>query len=494
MSAFDLADGPRSIQGGARSYDIRQLFPQTAAISGTRPGVSGATTGQTTFQFNQDSRWWVPSLSYFNIRGHFTDTSGNALSRTSGIAYVDNWPAALFSQIQGFCNSQSLELLQNPAQADQALTISSVDKTFLESFASLAGEGEALTTRQLNSAQFGTSSVSATNYNEVVAAWRPSLSLFDHCTGIPPGAQWRFDLSWAATGEQNVIESTSVKIAGTDYFFFVDELTMYVATIEPDPSIPLPMSGFIELNPVQVNTYPLTGGNTLQVNVPLPATCHRALIVFQDNNTANSLAAGQNGINPITCFRPYFSSGATVNASWVQNLYMSFPELGTQAPNPQYSLTAGVLAGAKSDWQRAYGDFVTITRGASGGYEGSVPFGTADIGIGAAVLAPLASTPVMTVGDPNNRNQAWVASTSTGAVSATQANQTANAGWFGRNCIFAFPCVRPVDKLVTNANVALTLSASATSVLMYVILSFSMGIAVELGANGKYNFEIVLGL
>lgn len=495
MSAFELADGPRSINGGAVRYDIRQLYPQTAAIANARPGVNGAATGQTTFQWNDDSLWWVPSLSYFNIRGHFTDTSGNALTKSSGIAYCDNWVSAMFSQIQVFCNSQSLELLQNPAQADTALLYASVDKTFLESFASLSGVGEALTTRQLNSAVNG--SGSTTTYNEVVAAYRPSLSLFDHCTGIPPGAQWRVDFSWSNVAEQAIIESLTNKIAGTDYYFVLDEFTFYKATISPDPSVPLPEMGFIELNPAQVNTYPLNGGTTLQVNVPLPATCHRALVVCQDNNSVNNYAAGQNGYAPITSFRGYFSNGSTANAVWVQNLYMSFPELGYQFPNPTYSLTPGAnAAGGKSEWQRAYADFVTISRGASGGYEGSVPMGTADLNIGAAVLAPLASTPVMTIGDPNNRQQAWVTSISAGAVSATQATQTAAWGWMGRcpGPIFAFPVIRPVDKLVTSANLFLQLSGAATSVNVYVIMTYSMGLACEMGPDGKYRFEIVRGL
>lgn len=496
MSAFELADGPRSINGGAVRYDIRQLFPQSSSVSGVRPGVAGAATGITTFQWNDDSLWWIPALSYFNIRGHFTDTSGNALARNSGIAYADNWPSTFFSQMQLFLNSQSVELLTFPAQSDTALLYGSVDKTYLDSFGTVSGIGEALTTRLLNSAQNGNGSPGATNYNEVVAAWRPALSVFDHCTGIPPGAQWRMDFSWNNNAEQNMIESLTTKIAGTDYFFVVDEFTFYKATISPDPSVPLPEQGFIELNPAQTNLYPISGGSTLQVNVPLPATCHRALVVLQDNNSSNNLAAGQNGFSPITSFRGYFSNGSTANAAWVQNLYLSFPELGYQAPNPQYSLTPGNSAGGKSEWQRAFSDFITICRGASGGYEGSCQIGTADVNIGAAVIAPLASTPVISVGDPNNKQQAWVTSTSTGAVSATQANQTAAWGWLGRcpGPIFAFPVVRPVDRLVTNANMFLQFSSAVTSVNVIIILTFSMGIAVEMGSNGKYNFEIIRGL
>jgi hypothetical protein len=497
MSAFEIPEVPRSINGGAIRYDMRQLFPTTAAISGTRPGVSGATTGITTFLWNDSNLYWVPALSYFNLRGHFLDGSGHALDRTSGISYADNWPATLFQQIQIFMNSQSVELLQNPPQADTAILYSTVDRTWLKSFGSAQGVGEALTTRQLNSAQFGTAAVSATNYNEVVATWRPNLSVFDCSYGICPGAQWRVDFSWSNTAEQNLIESIASKIAGTDYTFTLDEFTLYKCTIVPDPTVPIPMKALIEINPVQVNVYQITSGNTGQFNVPLPATGNRMLIGFQDNNSANNLAAGQNGIIPITSFAAAFSSGATDFTSYIQNLYVSFPELGYQAPNPTYNLTAGSAAGAKSDWNRAYGDWVAICRGASGGYEGSVAFGTNDIGIGAAVLRPLETvTPVMTIGDPSNSDQNWSVSAATSAVAATFGNRTAMTGWLGRipGPIFAFPIIRPPDRLITNANVSVTLSGSVTSIQMFVITSWSGGIAIEKDEMGVDHFTVVRGL
>lgn len=474
-------------------YDIRQIYPQTSAITNARPGVSGAATGQTTFQWQDDMLWWVPSLSYFNTRGHFLSSTGTALPRQTlpEIAYVDNWVSAMFSQVQIFCNSQSVEQLQNPPQADTACLYSSVDQTWLRSFGSASGVGEALTTRQLNSQQFGTAAPSANNYNEVVASWRPAISLFDTAHGIPPGAQWRVDLSWANNAEQLIIESMATALAGTDYTFVLDEFTFYKATLQPDISVPKPLGGYIELNPVQVNVYPLTGGNTLQVNVPLPATANRLLVCFQDNNSANSLAAGQNGLKPITSFAASFSSGATDLTSYIQNLYVSFPELGVQFPNPTYSLVNN-----KSEWQRAYADWIAICRGASGGYEGSVPFGTFDTGIGAAVLAPAASTARMTIGDPNNYQQNWTVTPATGAIANAFGNQTALWGWLGRcpGPIFAVPVVRPPDKLITNANLSLTLSSAVTSINVFVISSFSMGIACEQAPDGRYAFEIMRGL
>ena len=501
MASFELADGPRQQNGGAVRIDTRQIYPQTSAISGQRVGVAAPCTGLTQFNFTDDALWWVPSLSYFSLRGHFLDGSGNSLSRASGISYVDDWPSVLFSQISCLVNSQTIELLQNPAQSDAALCYSSCDKTWLQSFGTAGGIGEALTTRQLNSSQFGTAAVGATNYNEVVATWRPSLSLFDVCHGIPPGAQWRFDFSWSTQAEQNMVQSMASKIAGTDFTFTLDEFTFYKATIVPDVSIPRPMGGFISLEPVQVNQYTMTSG-TGQFNVPLPATCDRMLIVFQDSNQANNLAAGQNGLKPITSFAAGFSSGATDFAATLQSLYVSFPELGIQAPNPVYQFTALGSAASKSDYQRAYADWCATCRGSSGGYEGSIPFGTADAGIGAAVVAVIKTVgpnvvtdALLDFGDPNNYEQNWYSQNGVGALpAATYGNQTARWGWMGSKTIFAVPCIRPPDKLVTNANLSVQIAGSPTSVTITVIMSYSMGLACELDSNGRYQFEILRGL
>lgn len=489
---FDLADQPRDINGGADSLTYTQMFPQTSAIGGTRPGVSGASTGVTTFQHQDSSRWWVPSQSYYVIRGHFLDGAGNALARDSGISYCDNWVSALFSQIQYFVDSKSVELLQNLPVADTAMLYSTADRSYLKSFASASGVGESLVTRQLNSAQFGTAAVSPTNYNEVVATWRPACSLFDTPGALPPGGLWRCDFSWAANGEQEMIQSTlGPAIAGVDFVFVLDEFTMYCCTVMPDPEILLPESGIVELSPYASNIYMLTGGNTLQANIPLQASTNRILICFQDNNVVNNLAAGQNGLKPVTQFTAAMSNGGADFSSYIQTMYISLPALGVQQPNPSYGLSAGDAAGAKSGWSRAYADWVNCCRGSSGGYEGSIPFGAYDSGIGAAVLEPLALTPVMQVGDPSNSGQAWLVSATGGAgAGATAANQTARHGWLG-SPIFGFPIVRPPGVGVNTANLNVTFSGNVTSGLIHVISLYSMALVVTRQQNGQYKYDIV---
>jgi hypothetical protein len=515
MSMFELADGPRPVNGGTHRMQTVQLFPATAAINGTRPGVSGATTGQTTWLFTEDTYWWVPSLSYFTIRGHFVRAAtGLALPATTGLGYVDNWPAVLFQQIQYQLNSQTVELLQNPPISDTAITYSAVDRTWLKSFGSANGLGESLMSRIWNSSQFGAGAPTAANYNEVVATFRPALSIFDCPHGIPPGAQHRFDFSWSNNGEQAMIESFSGLFAGVDFIFVLDEFTFHKCSIMPDPSIPLPPGGYIELHPCQVNQYPIVGTTNFQQNVPLPATAERMLFVLQDNNAAINLQAGQNGLKPATDFHASVSTGVLPYGAYITNFYVAFPELQTQAPNPAYNLVGENSAGARAEWNRAYQDWCAVCRGSSGGYEGSLPFGSFDIAIQptglagntATVVAPNAvPLPVFLTGTEENDQRAVIITgdttlvgAATGpadlAITAITANQTSLWGWLGRKMMLAAPVIRPKDRLVTNANVTMQFSTAPTSAVLSVITSYSMGIACEMDANGRYQFEILRGL
>ena len=498
MSMFELESGPRNINGGAIRYQITQLPPRTGAVGGTRPGVSGATAANVIFIWDEDTLHWLPSMSYFSIRAHFVNpNSGSpiALARTAGIGYCDAWPAALFSQIQYFLDSNTVENLQYPPQVEAAQMYSSVDNTWLKSFGSAQGAGEALTTRILNSSQFGTAGAGASNYNEIVATWRPPLSIFDVPSALPPRAQHNITFTWAANAELQMVEALSAVTTASNFNVIIDEFLFYKANVVPDASIPLPMNGYIELNPIQVNLYVINGGNVLNQGVPIPPTTTRILVGCQDGNSANSLQHG-NSVKPITSFAAAFSNGATDQSAYLSNFYINFPELGFSFPQPQYTFTAGSAAGSKSDWHRGYADFIQYCRGCSGGTEGSVPMGTFDFGIGSFVVAPLASTPGATVGDPNNPQQAWLATVSGSAVSLTQANQTAAWGWLGRcpGPILAVPVLRQPDRFVSNAQIYLTLSSTATQVNVFVFSSFTKGLMVESDGAGKYHYTLVDGL
>jgi len=299
--------------------------------------------------------------------------------------------------------------------------------------------------------------------------------------------------------------TTAAAGAGTtvNYTFILESFTFYCATITPDISIERPLRGLIELNPLQTTTFSLSGGNLLQAQVALAGTTNRILIVIQDNNAANNLAAGQNGLKPMTSYTAAASLVAADFASFLQTFYLSLPELGYQWPNPTYNFqTVGAATtGQTSEWKRAYTDWINTVRGSSGGYEGSVPFGNLDAGIGVPLIGfdtTAATTPIVNLGDPNNDQAYWsITATATAAVPpATTGNRTARWGWLGRcpGPIFAIPVIRPPDKTVSYATLNMQFANTVTSVNVYVIQQYSMGMVFEADAFGKYAVEILRGI
>ncbi len=497
MAAFDLPQEYRDIFGGAAKLDIRQMPPTSPTVTGSRPG-QGAASGFTTFQWQESQLWWVPSLSYFLLKGHFLAANGtDSLPRppTGQLGYCDNWPSTLMSQVELTVDSNSLELLNtNPAVADTALTYASVDRTYLKSFASNAGIGEGLQTRIINSAHVG-AAVSGGNYKEVVACFRPALSTFDCPHALPPGPLMQMSFAWSPTGEQAMIESVASKIAGTDYTFIIDSFVFFRAAVQPEAGLALPSTGIIELNPVLVNRFTVTGTNSGQQNIQLPPRATRMLICAQDGNTANNYGCGQNGINPATDMPVLFSNGATQFNSSISQLYVSLPQLGTQAPNPQYTFTAPTATGGGSGFERAFADFIAVCKGGSGGYEGSVPFGNADVGVGAQVNAPLLTGggPIVVAGNPENDQQLAIWTNGTGATTytSTSANRTALYGWIGRKAIFAIPLVRGADVRLSDATVNITFDGVVTSVNVYTLVSYQKTLAVERESGGRYRYQIM---
>lgn len=514
MSAFDIPSGSRQLNGGAIKFDSRQLFPVTSAVSG-RPGVNGSAVGQTTFQWREDYLYWLPSMSYFSIRAHILDGSGNALTRTSGIAYVDNPCSTLFSQIEMFVDSQSLESCTNIPQVDTACLYSSVNKSWLQSFGSASGVGESLMTRINNTAKKGSAAAGSTNGNELVFSWRPPISLFETAHGLPPGAQFRISFTWGSNVEQAFIESYKSAIAGTDFTVNIDSMTFYIATIQPDESVERPLSGYIELNPVAVNTYNLNAGTQLNANVPLQGTSNRMLVVCQDSsplagvgvNHTTDTAPAFVGTKSITYFSGCFSDGSNDLESYIQNFQLSVPEINLTFPQPQYSFSSGPSGTAtdngscnKSDWERGYADWCNVTRGSSGGTEGSIEFGSSDTGPGAVILDVNIANPTQSIvqpSDPSNPQAAWVfaVDASTSSFAATDYKKTAAHGWLGNHLILAVPLVRPPGVMLSQANLTLVLNRAATAISVYTITSYSLGLEVTYDEyKGSYAYQIVRSL
>lgn len=495
MSLFDLPSGPRSINGGAAKYQAIEILPTSMSVGPNVRVGTGAANGTTTFQFTEDAQSWIPALSYFNIIGHFTQSNGtSALAATTdiGVGYVDNWCASLFDQISMDLGGETLENVQYVPQVDTAMLYASCDKGWLDTFGSASGVGESLVTR------IRRSSTNGTGYNSITANWRPCISLFDIPYAMPPtSALWRIVFTWSSLAEARVAQraTSTAGVPGTTWRFYIDSFRFYKATVAADPSVPRPISGFIELNPVRAYQLQLNGGSAMSSSVTLPQTCNRMLIGFQDASSAGSpliYAQGTNGIIPITSFLGAFTSTTTVFSAYLQNILVTFPELMYSAPQPQYNLQPGNADGAQGGWSRAYQDFINICRGGSAGTEGSIPFGNYDINVGNTIVAinTTVANSIVNTGDPSNKQQLWLTDISGTSVAATYANQCSRYGWLGMcpGPIFAIPVMRAPGQIVSTASLQVTLNTTAVSMTATVIMPYSAGLEVSQNLDGKYTY------
>lgn len=510
MSVFDLSDELESINGGASRYDMAQIYPITGAIQdGTVIGTSGA-AGLCTFQF-QDSLWWSPCQSYFHMRLTFTE-GGTAGINNKPVAYADNFIMTLFTQLQTYINSKPLDTVNTPWLIDTCLQYSNSRANFLKTWGSLTRVGESLTTRirNISRANNGTGQI------EVV--FRPPVSLFDTKL-LPPGAQFRLDFNFASNGI-NAFETAGPSLTwgatGTNVQIKINSFSFYKATITPGPGIQLPQHGVIDLFPAIANQYFCNNSTTLKQNITLPGSTNLVRVVFQDISAttvtddppASEWCGVGNGYNPATSFSNIFCmAGSTTNASitnntyYLQQLWLSLPELGIQEPNPIYSFDSVM------DKMRAYSDFCHYTQGTKDQLEGSIPYGS-DNYLGGVTIVALntgaTAGDLAQLGDPNNPQQYWYLKTSASDAAPNTAsyNQTSRWGWVGRcpGPIFCFPVVRPEGKTVSTGtlNVLLgpngTASGGAMSIAATVIASYSMAIVVELQPTGYYSYSLVEGI
>lgn len=509
-----------SINRGIDRYDMQQLYPISGNVSNAVIGQNRA-SGLTTFQWQDSANWWSPSQSYFSLILTF-QVEGIVPIPSKPCTYADNFVMTLFSQLQSYINSRPLDTVNTPHLIDTALTYSNARKSFIDSWGSLTRIGEPLSARLLNVQK---------NAGVVEVVFRPPLSIFDVAL-LPPGAQFRIDFNWANNGI-NAFESIYSSLTWNPVFndtttanagsIRVESFSFYKATVHPDMNIAIPERGVINLSPCQALQYFLNAGSQLKQNITLPSTTNRILIGFQDLSTGTAILTGSpppppidlitgigSGYRPATSFTNVFCTSNNNNntysagTTFLQQLWLSLPELGIQEPNPVYNFS-GV-----QDYMRAYGDFCSITQGTKVQKEGSVPFGVGLFAQGAApgvtiiqpsagtTGAPLAGT--VQIGNINNPQQYIYIPTPYGGASAADVksyNQTSLYGWAGRcpGPIFAFPVVRPEGKTVTTGTLnAVVNTPGVSSISATVIASYSMAIALELQPTGYYSYTLIEGV
>lgn len=419
MALFQSPDRLSSTNGGSVSFTVVEQPPDQGAVVGI-PGKSGLAQGDTIFTVRTDPRFIIFSECYFRIQGFFTSADGvsplaNIGTRASPqlITVCDNWPAAMFQTCRVTLNGSQIEQCLNVPQTDTIATYSAATKSWLQSYGSASGVGESLSNRILMAGaqpRNATLAGGAAQAGRICATFRPPLSIFNCATAIR-GNQWRFILSWNPAAEQQVCESAGYDqtlatggtplraIAGPagQYRFNIAALTLFVATVSPDPSVPIPRRVLIDLTPCQTTQLAVTSV-PLSSNISVPPTTFRIAVAFQDANTEEnavgipfSSAHGANGIYPITNFTLGVSSGAA-NANtvligapaWLSSFRISSSQLGLSIPIPDYAFTTIAGVGtvtsimSRQGIERAYRDFIQTTQGDSSLSEGCIPFGNLD--------------------------------------------------------------------------------------------------------------------
>lgn len=506
MALFQPPGSLATTSGGANSFTVVEQPPDQGAVSG-RPGVSSGASGDVLFTLRCDPRYWIPSETYFRIEGHFTIGDGSVAltwkgdtriaantdsTANSNIAYCQNWPSALFQTCRVLLNGTMLEQCQYVAQTDMVATISAATKGWLDSYGSAQGIGEPFMTRLANSAQYPSSAAAgAANFQEVVATWRPPLSILNYPYAIK-GNQFRIIMSFAPQAEQQIIESIASRAPGTNYRFTIDKLSLMVATCTPDPSVAVPRRILIDLTPCATTLVALSATSGSSNNVSIPPTTFRLAYAFQDANSANSLAHGQNGLKPITDFALQFSNGATDNACGLTGFRWSSSQLGFSWPQPDYAFTN---PGSRADYERAYRDFIQTTQGDNDLSEGAIPFGNMDQsrGINAFVSTAVGTAPILAVSfaDPANMG-AYNYQQLTAATLPSATYYSAMYGWLGRWPIICAPVVKPVgtnlaqiDVVTSFASLVGQASNTVTAVNMFVFAYYGAAAAIEYNADGS---------
>lgn len=560
MALFQSPDRLSSTNGGSVSFTVVEQPPDQGSVTGF-PGKTGSAQGDTIFTVRTDPRFIIFSECYFRVQGHFTNAAETKALPNIGtsanpqlITVCDNWPAALFQTCRVTLNGSQIEQCLNVPQTDTIATYSAATKSWLESYGSASGVGESLQNRVIAAGAQPRGSTVAGNWGFLTATFRPPLSIFNCATAIR-GNQWRFILSWNPSAEQQVCESAGIDqtaagsggplpaIAVTDYRFKVDSLTLFVATVAPDPSVPIPRRVLIDLTPCQTTYQGLTIV-TGSYNISVPPTTFRIAVAFQDANdeknavtTAWAPAHGANGIFPITNFTLGLSAGAN-NASnvlvgapaWLKNFRISSSQLGLSIPIPDYAFNAVAGAGtvtsimSRAGIERAYRDFIQTTQGDSSLSEGAIPFGCLDsaaplnvftMGV-APVVANISALGTgdgsagfpraqVSFADPFNPNAVGYVNPTTyapGAFTAlngqgpyfdngAQANTlpsnqvTAMYGWLGRYGILAFPIVKPVGTNLSQLDFTIGFTTGPKSGVAFICAYYGAAVCIDYNQDGS---------
>ena len=421
----------------------------------------------------------------------------------------------MFTDQKSYINSRQIDVITFPHVVDSVMSYANSKKTFMDSYGSVSHMGESFQTRLINT---------CTNGGVVEVCFRPALALLA-CKTLLPGPQFKLEFTFSNNQASlfeslvgNVATSTAAVPGAQEYQVKILDFSFFKANSLPSPMVPLPQSAVLDLNVANVFQYFLNqNANNLRQNVTLPPTTNTVYVCLQDYNSANLTtppitgAPAQLGIgtgyNPQTSFAYAVSNASNdisnAYATVLQTLYIHYPELGVQIPNPTYSFTGAT----GNDWQRAYMDFINVTQGTSALNEGCVPLGSYSTTAGASITYLDPTTPansILQAGNPSNPEQAIISTkallspfgVTPFAPTLTTFNQSSRWGWLGKNPgpIFAFPCIRPENRAVSSAQLNATFTGTVVNCAFNVVCVYSLALSLTALGNGQYEYHLLEGV
>lgn len=494
MSVFDLPQELTSLNMGVSKYTTVQMYPTSSSINAETNIGTGSAAGNMVFEWAENSEWWSPANSYFEIQCEFT---GIETGNPKSIAYCDNFCSTLFNNVQIMVDNKTIESVNQPWVPDTVGTYTGAKQTWLQTCGSVAAINVPFVKR-LNETYNTTANAS----NVLKFCFRPALGVFS-CQLLPPGARWRTVLQWATNG-QACIESLLQSTTPAHFILQIKSFSFYKCTLKPDPSVALPPSGFLDLYCMGVQQYATSLASTANINFTCPKTTNKIYVTFQDNNFTGVTsinptplaitAAGANGIYPITSFVPAVTGGLNEFSAYVSQLYIKIDGMNETMPSPYYTLdSTGV------DWDRAYTDFLNVSQGASDNNNGNIPFGTFDISsnhVNQVIIQNGAATGNIFSynGDPRNEQQIPIYKITTAAgVLQKENDRTARYGWLGRipGPIFAFPIIRDGNRSISGGTINAKFSTAANSVLINMVFAYTLALAFQQKPDGTYMYTLI---
>ena len=279
---FALPQQASSINGSEATFDglsqtiYQKIDPTTA--------VSAATFGQNnvTFRFTcGGTQWWIPSQTFLRVRVKLAKANGTALVNADNIAPAMNLCANLWQSCQFKVGSTIVSRVDR-----DVAEIHAIRERLGKTGSYLRNLGQSLNfTEQgwVKRQAIVTSDGGGRNVQDIELIWTPPLSVFDLQHNLP-GGQYELQMTPhnLATIYKSVVESKADTVVGTNFSFSVEDVTMYLATVNGPRSDTARY--ILDLNETRCQRGQIsTSTSTQQRNFEVSPNTAALSVAFQDN-------------------------------------------------------------------------------------------------------------------------------------------------------------------------------------------------------------------